>query len=129
MPASRWRCLRKPQTVLLNPMGLKISPELSSFHEKESRRHAHVVWSRIDAETMTAKNLPHFKNKLQNLSRDLFFEHQWTMPPGLRDRSLKVTDQCDSWGMASSEATRQKCHRPEETDPAMLGSEHRQNKL
>ena len=69
--------------------GLEDQPRVIVFHEKESRRHAHVVWSRIDAETMTAKNLPHFKNKLQNLSRDLFFEHQWTMPPGLRDRSLK----------------------------------------
>ncbi|SFO40914.1 Relaxase/Mobilisation nuclease domain-containing protein [Cohaesibacter marisflavi] len=69
--------------------GLEGQPRVMVFHEKEGRRHAHVVWSRIDAETMTAKNLPHFKNKLQNLSRDLFFEHQWTMPQGLRDRSLK----------------------------------------
>lgn len=58
------------------------------FHEKEGRRHAHVVWSRIDAATMTAKNLPHFKNRLQTISRDLFIQHGWTMPQGLRDRSL-----------------------------------------
>lgn len=38
---------------------------------------------------MTAKNLPHFKNKLQALSRDLFFEHKWKLSPGLRDRTLK----------------------------------------
>ena len=69
--------------------GLEDQPRVMVFHEKEGRRHAHIVWSRIDAETMTAKNLPHFKNKLQNLSRDLFFEHQWKMPPGLRDRSHK----------------------------------------
>jgi len=69
--------------------GLEDQARVIVFHEKEGRRHAHVVWSRIDAKTMTAKNLPHFKNKLQNLSRDLFFEHQWKLPSGLRDRSLK----------------------------------------
>lgn len=67
--------------------GLSNQPRVIIFHEKEGRRHAHAVWSRIDAETMTAKNLPHFKNRLQAISRDLFFEHQWKMPAGLRDRS------------------------------------------
>ncbi len=69
--------------------GLAGQPRVIVFHEKEGRRHAHVVWSRINAKTMTAKNLPHFKNKLQALSRDLYFENQWKMPDGLRDRSLK----------------------------------------
>lgn len=69
--------------------GLTGQPRAIVFHEKEGRRHAHLVISRIDAETMTAKNLPHFKNKLQALSRDLFIEHKWKLPPGLRDRSLK----------------------------------------
>ncbi|MGJ8535498.1 MAG: relaxase/mobilization nuclease domain-containing protein [Alphaproteobacteria bacterium] len=69
--------------------GLTGQPRIIVFHEKEGRRHAHLVISRIDAETMTAKNLPHFKNKLQALSRDLFLEHKWKLPPGLRDRSLK----------------------------------------
>ncbi len=69
--------------------GLVGQPRVLVFHEKDGRRHAHVVFSRIDAQTMTAKNLPHFKNRLMSLSRDLFFEHQWKMPAGLRDRSLK----------------------------------------
>ena len=30
-------------------------PRVIVFHEKEGRRHCHAVWSRIDAETMTAK--------------------------------------------------------------------------
>lgn len=34
------------------------------FHEKEGRRHARAVWSRIDAETMTAKQLSFFKGTL-----------------------------------------------------------------
>jgi hypothetical protein len=67
--------------------GLTGQPRVVIFHEKDGRRHAHAVWSRIDAQSMTAKNLPHFKNRLQAISRDLFFEHQWRMPPGLRDRT------------------------------------------
>lgn len=53
------------------------------FHEKEGRRHAHAVWSRIDTDTMTAKNLPHYKNKLQVVARELYHEHNWKMPAGL----------------------------------------------
>ncbi|MEP3297881.1 MAG: hypothetical protein ABJO27_15655 [Pseudoruegeria sp.] len=40
--------------------GLQGQPRAIVFHEKNGRRHAHVVWSRIDALTMTAKNLAHF---------------------------------------------------------------------
>ena len=69
--------------------GLADQPHVLVFHEKDGRRHAHLVISRIDAETMTAKNLPHFKNRLQTLSRELFIEHQWKMPQGLRDKSMK----------------------------------------
>lgn len=35
-------------------LGLQGQPRMVVFHEKEGRRHAHAVWSRIDAETMTA---------------------------------------------------------------------------
>lgn len=44
--------------------GLADQPRVIVFHEKEGRRHCHAVWSRIDAETMTAKPLPFFKYKL-----------------------------------------------------------------
>jgi len=58
------------------------------FHEKRGedgqlRRHAHAVWSRIDVQDMKAVHLPHTKVKLQELARDLYLEHGWTMPPGL----------------------------------------------
>jgi len=62
---------------------LKGQPRIIVFHEKEGRRHAHAVWSRIDAETMTARNLPHFKLKLRDLSRELYLENGWKMPRGL----------------------------------------------
>lgn len=70
-------------------LGLTDQPRAVVFHEKDGRRHAHVVWSRIDAERMRAINLPHFKIKLRDVSRALFLEHGWTMPRGLQDRSLR----------------------------------------
>jgi len=65
--------------------GLTGHPRIVLFHEKEGRRHAHAVWSRIDAETMTAKNLSHYKLKLRDVSRALYREHGWEMPAGLKD--------------------------------------------
>ncbi|UZD92114.1 relaxase/mobilization nuclease domain-containing protein [Cognatishimia activa] len=64
-------------------LGLEGQPRAVIVHEKEGRRHAHAVWSRIDADTLTAINLPHFKNKLRDLSRDLFLDHGWQLPDGL----------------------------------------------
>ena len=60
-------------------------PRAIVFHEKNGRRHAHVVWSRIDAETMTAKQMSFYKMKLRDVSKDLFLEHGWKMPEGLAD--------------------------------------------
>lgn len=57
-------------------------PRVIVFHEKEGRRHAHAVWSRIDADTMTARNLPFFKERLTELSKELYREHDWKMPRG-----------------------------------------------
>ncbi len=65
-------------------LGLADQPRALVIHEKEGRRHAHVVWSRIDGEEMKAINLPHFKNKLRDLSRDLFLDHGWALPNGLK---------------------------------------------
>lgn len=53
------------------------------FHEKEGRRHAHCVWSRIDGEAMKAINISHYKLKLRDISRELYLEHNWQMPRGL----------------------------------------------
>lgn len=72
--------------------GLTDQPRVIVFHEKEGRRHCHAVWSRIDAETMTAKPLPFFKNKLMEVSKQLYLEHGWQMPKGLanpKDRDPK----------------------------------------
>jgi len=64
-------------------LGLAGQPRAIVFHEKDGRRHAHCVWSRIDAETMTARQLSFFKTKLMGLSRELYLEHGWDMPRGI----------------------------------------------
>lgn len=64
-------------------LGLSDHPRAVVFHEKEGRRHAHAVWSRVDARVMRAINLSHFKVKLKDVSRDLYLEHGWKMPRGL----------------------------------------------
>lgn len=70
-------------------MGLQGQPRMIVFHEKEGRRHAHAVWSRIDADTMTAKPLPFFKTKLRDISKQLYLENGWRMPEGFRDSKLR----------------------------------------
>jgi len=70
-------------------LGLENQPRAIVFHEKDGRRHAHAIWSRIDSERMRAINLPHYKMKLRDVSRKLYLEHGWTMPRGLQDRSLR----------------------------------------
>lgn len=58
-------------------------PRIIVFHEKEGRRHAHVSWSRIDRETMTAKQMSHYKTRSKDYARSVFLEHDWRMPEGL----------------------------------------------
>jgi hypothetical protein len=70
-------------------LGLESQPRAVVFHEKDGRRHAHVVWSRIDSQRMRAIDLPHYKVKLRDISRSLYLEHGWDMPRGLQDRSLR----------------------------------------
>ncbi|MEM1193448.1 MAG: relaxase [Pseudomonadota bacterium] len=70
-------------------LGLTDQPRAIVFHEKEGRRHAHCVWSRIDSIEMKAKQLSHFKRKLTDISRELYLEHNWTMPRGLENPALR----------------------------------------
>lgn len=66
-------------------LGLEDQPRAIVFHEKEGRRHAHCIWSRIDSDTMKAIELPFFKNRLCEISRQLYLEHGWDMPRGFKD--------------------------------------------
>ena len=67
--------------------GLADQPRVVVFHEKNGRRHCHAVWSRIDAETMTAIPQPFFKMKLREISREMYLENGWRMPRGLVNSS------------------------------------------
>ncbi len=88
-------------------LGLNGQPRAVVFHEKDGRRHAHAVWSRIDAETMKAVPLPYTRNNLQELSRELYLEQGWEMPSGIADRSrsdpknytLEEWQQCKRQGL------------------------------
>lgn len=70
-------------------LGLTGQPRIVVFHEKEGRRHCHAVWSRIDAETMKAKELPHFGLKLKSLAKQIFLENGWNMPRGYESAKLR----------------------------------------
>lgn len=70
-------------------LGLIGHPRIVVFHEKQGRRHAHCVWSRIDAENMTAVRMSHDRFKLGDISRQLYMEHGWRMPEGLIDPALR----------------------------------------
>jgi hypothetical protein len=70
-------------------VGLQGQPRAVIFHEKFGRRHAHAVWSRIDADTLTAKELAFFKQKLTAVSREIFLENGWTMPKGLMESKAR----------------------------------------
>lgn len=64
-------------------LGLEGQPRAIVFHEKNGRRHAHAVWSRIDPAGMKAVQLSYTKRKLMDLSRELYLEHGWQMPKGM----------------------------------------------
>lgn len=83
-------------------LGLEGQPRAIVFHEKEGRRHAHVVWSRIDPNEMRAINLAHFKKKLTALSRELYLEHGWQLPNGLKPDGLRnpLNFSLDEWQRA-----------------------------
>jgi hypothetical protein len=70
-------------------LGLTGHARVVVFHEKQGRRHAHCVWSRIDTERMRAVRMSHDRLKLGDISRELYFEHGWKMPEGLIDPALR----------------------------------------
>lgn len=69
-------------------LGLSGQAHALIFHEKKGRRHAHLVVSRIDRESIKAINLSFFKDKLCDLSRELFLQHDMELPQGHIDRAL-----------------------------------------
>ncbi|MCU7938359.1 MAG: relaxase/mobilization nuclease domain-containing protein [gamma proteobacterium symbiont of Bathyaustriella thionipta] len=70
-------------------LGLVDQPRVIVFHEKQGRRHAHCIWSRIKTEEIKAIDQPYFKNKLQVIAKQLYLEHGWELPKGFIDPKLK----------------------------------------
>jgi hypothetical protein len=68
-------------------LGLDDQARALVFHEKQGRRHAHCVWSRIDVQEMKAVQLSHFKMKLQDIAKELYLEHGWEMPKGFENKT------------------------------------------
>ncbi|GGF35452.1 hypothetical protein GCM10011321_28170 [Youhaiella tibetensis] len=63
-------------------LGLGAQPRAVAFHDKNGHRHAHVVWSRIDARQLKAIPVSFYKRKLVELSKELYLEHGWELPEG-----------------------------------------------
>ena len=95
-------------------LGLTDQPRVVVFHEKEGRRHCHVVWSRIDVDNMRAINMSHFKNKCTEVSRELYLDNGWVMPQGLQNKAER-----DAFQLANSEWQKLKRHG---VDPRELKS-------
>ncbi|MBB93855.1 MAG: relaxase [Rhodobacteraceae bacterium] len=70
-------------------LGLEGQPRAIVVHEKEGRRHAHAVWSRIDGDQMKAIKLDYYKLRLNEVARELYREHGWQMPDGFRDKGQR----------------------------------------
>jgi MobA/VirD2-like, nuclease domain len=70
-------------------LGLEGQPRAIVFHEKDNRRHAHVVWSRIDTDAMKAVPMSFPKLKLNELAKDLYLEHAWELPKGFIDPKFR----------------------------------------
>ena len=70
-------------------LGLSGQPRAIVFHEKNGRRHAHAVWSRLDGQELKAINLPHYKRKLTSLSHELYLSHDWEVPRGFEDATKR----------------------------------------
>lgn len=63
-------------------LGLEGQARAIVFHEKDNRRHCHVVWNRIDTQQMKAIDMIYPKRKLMDVSKDLYLEHGWELPKG-----------------------------------------------
>ncbi|AMO67337.1 MULTISPECIES: relaxase/mobilization nuclease domain-containing protein [Spongiibacteraceae] len=63
-------------------LGLKNQPRAVVFHIKEGREHAHVVWSRIDAEQGKAVQLSFDREKLMKVTREFARDHDLILPDG-----------------------------------------------
>ena len=77
---------RQAAQAIEEKFGLEDQARAIVTHEKNARLHAHVVWSRIDVENMKAIQLSYSRLQLKDVSRELFLQHGFELPEGMRDR-------------------------------------------
>jgi len=72
-------------------LGLTGQPRAIAFHtnEETGHEHMHVAWSRIDQNTLTAKQLPFFKERLKRISRELELHFGLTPVKNEREGPIK----------------------------------------
>lgn len=64
-------------------LGLSGQARAVVFHVKHGREHCHVVWSRVDPQSMRAVHIAHDRMKLRTLSRELAREFGLDLPEGI----------------------------------------------
>src|SRR5580658_1659061 len=71
-------------------LGLTDQPRAVAFHIAADTGHAHmhIAWSRINQETLTAKPLPFFKQRLKQVCREL--ENRLGLTPVPNDRRSSI---------------------------------------
>ncbi|NSY32276.1 relaxase [Pseudoalteromonas sp. JC28] len=69
-------------------LNLNQQPRAIIFHEKQGRRHAHCVYSRIDGENMKAIKLPFYKQRLNGIAKELYLDYGWDLPKGFVSKKL-----------------------------------------
>ena len=113
-------------------LGLVGQPRATVFHEKSGRRHAHVVWSRIHATSMTAVNMPHYKRKLTRQAHQIYLKQGWDVPKGFErfeERDLLNTSQQEAQqakragqDRAALKAMFQECWTQSDSGPAFAAA-------
>jgi hypothetical protein len=63
-------------------LGLDGQPRAIVFHEKHEREHAHIVWSRIDADAGKAIHMAFDHEKLMRVTRQFARDHGVELPDG-----------------------------------------------
>jgi len=91
-------------TRVENKLGLEGQPRAIVMHVKDGREHAHVVWSRIDAEAGKAVQIAFDREKLMMVTRQFARDHGLDLPGGY-DRDGHGHDQLSLYEKAQQDKT------------------------
>lgn len=92
-------------------LGLEGQPRAIVFHIKpdkdgQSREHAHVVWSRVDAANEKAVHMPFDHEKLMMVTREFACDHDLRLPENyFKEKGAKTLPQISLFEMAQERKT------------------------